>query len=330
MKQKVIIGFSLVLLLLALYLIAHDLFRHSPSFVTTSSYDDEERLLKQFDTTMLGYERIRLFDTGLRDLSGIAVGDDQKIFVSGDRLVAFFDSTGNRLGVFTVDSASTCIALNDDDIYIGLVSHIAHFTESGELKEIWKPYSADSYITSIAADDESVYAADAYNKRILRYTLAGDLVQEFGRKDSATAAPGFVIPSFYFDVVIGGYNDLWVADPGRLSVENYTVSGYLRSAWGKASFEDNGFTGCCNPAHMALLQDGSFVTYEKGIDKVKVFGPGGRFRCMVAGAGSFRGNKDFQLGNNNLVKDIAVNSGGDIYILDAYNQVNVFRKIMYK
>ncbi len=86
------------------------------------------------------------------------------------------------------------------------------------------------------------------------------------------------------------------------------------------------FTGCCNPAHFALLPDGSFVTYEKGNDKIKVFDHTGKFHAFVAGAGSFKGNPDFLLGRNNLVKDIATDQSGRIYILDAYNRINIFKK----
>jgi hypothetical protein len=326
MKQKIIIGFSVALLLLAVFLIARDLFRNSPSFTATSCCGDEFASLKQIDTALLGYTRIRAFDTNVKDLTGITVNEDQQIFVCGNRQVVLYDSTGNRTGGFSIDSMANCIALNGNHIYVGMGSRIAHYDFSGKLMNIWKPYSTEGYITSITANEDYVYAADAFNKRILKYSAEGNLIQVIGKKDSVTGTPGFVIPSYYFDIAFGGFNDLWVVNPGRLRVENYTMSGNMRSAWGKASFEDNGFTGCCNPAHMAILPDGSFVTYEKGIDKIKVFDPAGRFHCMVAGAGSFKGNTDFQLGNNNLVKDIAADIPGNIYVLDAYNRISVFKK----
>ena len=97
-------------------------------------------------------------------------------------------------------------------------------------------------------------------------------------------------------------------------------------SWGNESFEDNGFSGCCNPAHFDILPNGSFVTYEKGIDKIKLFDPTGSFICFVAGTGSFKGNADSLIGSVNLVKDIAAASDGNIYVLDAFNQISVFKK----
>jgi hypothetical protein len=221
---------------------------------------------------------------------------------------------------------ASCIAVKNNNVYIGTGARLSGYSMKGDLLNIWKPLNANGYITSIATDDDYLYAADAMNKRILKYSYNGGPAMEFGKKDSITRAPGFIIPSLYFDIACGGFNDVWVVNPGWLHLENYTNTGYFRSSWGKASFENNGFTGCCNPAHMALLPDGSFVTYEKGVDKIKVFDPAGQFICLVAGAGSFKGNADFQLGNNNLVKDMATDDKGLIYILDAYNQVSIFKK----
>jgi hypothetical protein len=326
MKQKIIIGFSLVLLLVAVFLIARDLFRHTPSYTTTACCGDQNRTMKEFDSTLVGYNKISVWDTRLKNLSGIATNASKHVLVCGYKQVVVFDAAGNKTGGFSIDSMANCIAVKNNNVYIGTGAGIAGYNIKGDHLGIWKPLNANGYITSVATDDDYLYAADAMNKRILKYSYNGDLVMEFGKKDSITGAPGFVIPGLYFDIACGGFRDVWVVNPGWLHLENYTNTGFFRSAWGKESFENNGFTGCCNPAQMALLPDGSFVTYEKGIDKIKVFDQAGQFACMVAGAGSFKGNTDFQLGNNNLVKDIATDDKGLIYILDAYNQVSIFEK----
>ena len=327
MKQKVVIGLSVVLLVAAVILIGRDLFRQSPSFTTTPCCGYEEASMKKMDSTLIGYKRIKVLETGLKDLSGIAVRAN-RIFVCGTREVAVYDTNGDRTGGFPTDSAATCIAVNSNTIFVGMGPSVTGFDLSGNIKVSLKSLKNKGYITSISSDNTYVYLADANNKRVLKFTTAGAFVMEIGQRDSLTGAPGFIVPSAYFDISSGGFDDLWIANPGRQEVENYTESGYMRSSWGKPSAEDNGFTGCCNPAHMALLPDGSFVTYEKGIDKIKVFDAAGRFKCYVGGAGSFRGKPDFQLGKNNLVKDLATDTAGNIYVLDAYNRINVFKPIV--
>jgi hypothetical protein len=326
MKQKLIIGLSVVLLIIAVILIGRDLFRQSPSFASAQCCGDEEAFLKKLDSTRIGYFKTSVFETGLKNLSGIAVSGDQ-IFICGNREVAFFDTNGNRMGGFPTDSANTCIAINGNTIYVGMGATVTGFNLSGNVKIKVKSINNKGYITSIAANDEFIFFADAINKRVLKFTTDGKMVQGIGQKDSITGAPGFIIPSAYFDVTKGGFDDLWIVNPGRLEVENFTESGYMRSSWGRPGAEDNGFIGCCNPAHIALLPDGSFVTYEKGTDKIKVFDAPGRFKCYVGGAGSFRGKPDLQLGKNNLVKDLATDTHGNIYILDAYNTISIFKPV---
>jgi hypothetical protein len=327
MKQKFIIGFSVILLLLAVILIARDLFRQTPSYTVTCSSDNEERSMKMIDPDLISYQQVKVIETGGKNLKGVSVDDDQQIFVCGDRQVVVFNNRGDKVSEFAIDSTANCIEVANKNIYIGIGTRIFQYTMAGSLVSRWEPYNTKGYITSIAANNDFIYGADAINKRILKYTAEGELVQEFGKKDSLKRSPGFIIPSLYFDIEPGGYNDLWVVNPGYVRLENYTNSGDLRSYWGEPSFENFGFSGCCNPVHMALLPDGSFVTYEKGVDKIKVFGPAGQFKSFIAGAGSFKGEADFQLGhNNNLVKDLVTDKTGLVYILDAYDRVCIFKK----
>jgi hypothetical protein len=260
-----------------------------------------------------------------KGLSGIHIGADNKIFISGNRQLVILDSAQARPVVVNVDSAINCITSDGDRLYLGIGSHIAQYDMKGNLSAYWKPHNSKGFITSLAVNGNHVYAADAVNKIVLKYASDGKFMKVIGMKDSITGAPGFSIPSPYFDLAFDGFGALWVVNPGKLELESFNSEGNLRSSWGNASSANDGFIGCCNPAHMAVLPNG-FITYEKGTDKIKAFDPAGRFLCFVAGAGSFRNDSDFQIGNMNLVKDLAVNTNGDVYVLDVYNQVNIFRK----
>ena len=82
----------------------------------------------------------------------------------------------------------------------------------------------------------------------------------------------------------------------------------------------DGFSGCCNPSHIALLSNGSFVTSEKGIERVKIHLPSGDYRCVVAGP------EQFEAGTVGL--DLAVDSRDRIFVLDPMrSRVMVFSSI---
>lgn len=326
MKQKITIALSVILILAAVYLIAQDLFRHKPVPAEVSCCGDDLVSLKKIDTAAIGYEKIKVIETNAMALAGIAVNNWNEIFITGKGKVIRFDASGTKSDEFDFDSLASCLSVTDEIIIAGAGPDIIGYDLNNRTILFRKRNQADSQITSVAINEGYVYAADASRRIIMKYDLTGNFIKEIGKKDTVTEAPGFIVPSPYFDLAFGGFNDLWVSNTGRLKVEQYSEDGYFQTDWGKASYEPNGFTGCCNPAHLALLPDGCFVTYEKGIDQVKLFNQAGQFICFVAGAGSFRGNADFNLGNNHLVKDLATGPDGNIYILDAYNRINVFQK----
>jgi hypothetical protein len=170
MKQKLIIGFSLTMLVFAIFMIARDLFRQSSLTTTTACCTDDFSDLKEIDTTLTGFRKIKTIETGLTGLSGITINDDLKIFVAGDRLVASFDTTGNRIGNFTTDTVAGCIAVTGNNLYLGFGPTVVKFDTSGNHLADFKPVNSDGYITSIGLFEEYIYAADAINKRVISYS----------------------------------------------------------------------------------------------------------------------------------------------------------------
>ena len=69
-----------------------------------------------------------------------------------------------------------------------------------------------------------------------------------------------------------------------------------------------GFCGCCNPTHFVVREDGSFVTSEKGIERVKIHGPDGSLVGVVAPPELFRPD------TRGLA--LAVDEAGRILVLD--------------
>jgi hypothetical protein len=112
---------------------------------------------------------------------------------------------------------------------------------------------------------------------------------------------------------------LRVVNPGRHSIEAYTLRGELELSWGKPGSAIDRFIGCCNPAHFALRPDGGFVTSEKGLVRIKTFSWDGTFEAVVAGPDSFADGVDSV--------DVAADSTGRIVALDPNGaRVRIFTK----
>ncbi len=81
----------------------------------------------------------------------------------------------------------------------------------------------------------------------------------------------------------------------------------------------DGFSGCCNPSHIAILADGSFVTSEKGLVRVKILNPTGKLKSVVAGPDQFD--------EETRGLDLAVDSENRIIVLDPKKRlIRIFEK----
>ena len=319
MKQKRVLIFALVLLLAGILFMVWDMFFRKPEG-SVNPYAFEMNALRAGDTLQAKFTEIQQIKPGLKGIHGVATDLSDRIYVAGDRGVEIYDKTGKRENAFPVEGSARCIAVGRDGlIFLGMEDHLEIFSREGKRLQSWKSCGADAFITSLALTGDDIFIADAGNKVVYRYDHSGKLQKRIGEKDPQKKIPGFIIPSPFFDVSVAHDGSLWVVNPGRHSFEKYSAGGDLLSSWGKASMAMDGFCGCCNPTHFAFLSDGSFVTSEKAIERVKVYSPNGDFTCIVATPGSFNeGTKGL---------DLAVDSKDRIVVLDPERgQVRIFIK----
>lgn len=318
MKQKLIIILALLLILFAVIFMVKDFFFDSEkSQKNPYAYDMEE--FKEVEDDQLGYEEIEVYHTELENSKGIAVDEKDRIYISGGNkinilakngVVKFSISTDNEIGALTIG--------DNGRIFVSAKDHIEIWSEKGELLESWDPIN-DCLITSLAVKDTLVYIADAGNKIVYQYNLDGKLLKKIGRKNKEEGIRGFFIPSPYFDLLIGREDQLWVVNPGYHAFEAYNDQGEQISSWSRTSMQVDGFSGCCNPSHIAMLSNGSFVTSEKGLIRVKVHNPSGDFQSVVA--------KPEQFDEETRGLDLAVDSKDRILVLDPKRkQVRIFEK----
>jgi hypothetical protein len=221
---------------------------------------------------------------------------------------------GTHSSSIDLDEAVQCLAVESNgDIYAGMNDHVVLFEPDGTRKSEWASPAEDAMLTSIALSSEFVFLADAGNLIVWKYDKSGNLLQRIGDEDESKDIPGFVIPSGYFDVAIDSDGFLWAANTGRHSLENYTLDGNFRTSWGRFSMDLDGFCGCCNPSHFVTMEDGSFVTSEKGIARIKVVNQIGETVSLVAGPDQFE--------EGTVGLDLAVDSAQRIVVLDPMQQL---------
>ena len=312
MRQKIIIWLAVILLLVVVALMAKDLFVE-PKSTNENPYEYKMDKLRQIDPSKVGYNEVGQIKPESEEINSIAIDLYDNIYITGKSKVFIYDNQLNLKSTFNLSSDVKCIHVNENLIYLGIQDHIEIYDLKGNKIKTWQPKNDKSIITSIAASSKYVYVADAGNRIVYQYSKDGNLVKEIGKKNPEKGILGFVIPSPYFDLLIGREGELWVVNPGRHSLESYNENGDMVSSWTKTSMDIDGFCGCCNPSNIAMLSDGSFVTSEKAIERVKVHLPTGDFKTVVATPDNFtQGTKGI---------DLAVDSKDRIFVLDPMKRI---------
>jgi hypothetical protein len=292
--------------------------------------------LAKIDPNLILYEELgQPISTGFSESHGIAVDSEGLVYVAGDKAIRIFAVGGTLSGEIKLIDMPRCLAVaSDGNIYVGVKGHVEVYDRGGKQLASWPALGGNngSLLTSIAVWKNDVFVADAGNRIVLHYDVNGTLVNRIGQKDKGKNIPGFVVPSPYFDLAVGGDGLLRVVNPGCHRVEAYTYDGNLEFWWGKFSSDVAGFTGCCNPVNFAVLEDGSFVTCEKGLIRIKIYSPEGNFVGVVAGPEQL-----LEDGISHICEtaaecqsggfDVAVGPRGQIFVLDTIkNVVRAFSK----
>jgi hypothetical protein len=125
-------------------------------------------------------------------------------------------------------------------------------------------------VTAVRLFQDAVLVADAAARVIRRYDLRGAVQGVIGARNKTG---GFMLPNGSLDFDVDAEGVVHATDSGRHQVTSWTLDGTMVASFGRfgmAKPED--FVGCCNPVNVAIAPDGSLVTAEKMVARVKVFG----------------------------------------------------------
>lgn len=317
MKNKLGLIFSVVILLLLVGLIAGDLFFEKPKS-QKNIYEYDLDKLRQVDSSLIAYEETTSFKIDGEAVYGLAIGNEDNIYVSGRNKLWIFNPKGELQSSMKVRGDAHCLNVSESgNILLGVGNRVDIRKPDGGLNNSFLVKGKNAYISSLVEKEGIVYVADAGQKIVHEYFVDGKKVKDIGGKNLEKGIRGFVVPSPYFDLMLGRQGELWVVNPGRHALEAYNSKGDLISTWERTSMQVDGFGGCCNPSHVAMLSDGSFVTSEKGLERIKVHLPSGDFKSVVAAP------SQFDAGTTGL--DLAVDSNDRIIVLDpSRKQVRIF------
>lgn len=268
------------------------------------------------------YNELSPIPTGFKIPTCIAIGPDNRIYAGGDTQIRIFDTDRKELRQINLQAQPSCIAVDgNNQVFVGFSTQVSVFNSDGIEIKSWN-FDKGSIIRGIALTEKNAFIADAGKKLVHVKDLANPEKEGFkiGVANKETGDDGIVIYSPYLGIAAGDNDLLAVVDPGRHRLKFYSQSGELISAWkSNPSASIEGFSGCCNPAHIALCPDWRIVTSEKAIPRIKVYSPSGDFIGVVAGPESFKAEQP--------PCDIAVDKQGIIYAIDpGTGSIRIFKE----
>ena len=307
--MKNILTYSLVaLVIIALIILGYLFIKPNHTGIDENPYSMKMDSLGEISTDKFcatNYSSIQLEGT---KSEAIAVDKNNNIFVSSDKKILCFDANGNSVSEIKCDYLATALAFSGDNLIAAFTNEISIFDAAGKQLINLKLKNKKSYITSLATIDGIIYAADAQAAKVYCFSEDGKLLKTIGQSADKKELTFFVLPSFYFDVAFGKDKSIWIANTGRHKLVQLDNDDHIISSWGETSSAVEGFCGCCNPSNFALMHDGSFITSEKGLVRVKKYNKNGDFECVIAGPEKFK--------EDAKGLDIAIDSNDKIYVLE--------------
>ena len=262
---------------------------HSQLAATSLGSDSDDETPLPIDPSTIAYRQTAQFSVDLKNPTALAVGLDDQIFVAGDKAICILARDGTLKRKIDLPSEPSCLTVGSYQhhypgrIYVALGDHVQVFDPSGAPAQIWPRISDQARLTSICASEHDVFVADAGNRVVWHFDALGKLLDPIGQSSFSSRALNFQGNSSYFDLVVGYDDLLYIANTAERRVEGYTFQGDRESHWGRASAAVADFSGPENPAQLALLPDGRFVTAEQNPLRVKIYSSDGKFESVVCG-----------------------------------------------
>ncbi len=308
MKNRSIVTGIIFVAAILVVIIVRDVLSGRPEKRKANPYEFSVEEYKKVDPALIKYKEIRQIRTNFEREQAIGCLGNI-IYLLGDSFLQVINESGKQLLKKTLSDEPACICvLADKTIAVGFRNYLELLDSLGSTLNRSERQAERSIFTAIAAKGDTLYVADAGARLVRVYNTLLEYKGEFEGISGSSVLHGFIIPSPYFDLAVNFANELWVVNPGMHSLQNYSADGSLIDYWGNTSIGIEGFSGCCNPAHIAFSPGGDFVTSEKGLVRIKIYDNSGNMLAVVAPPAKFT--------DDGKAPDIATDDKGNIIALD--------------
>lgn len=308
MRQKSILIFILLLALVVIGVVVTDAIKNRTDKRPENPYELDISHLQLVDEEFISHKETRNFLLNADSVGAIALLGSN-LYVAYDKQVVMLNNEGIMQRQMAFEYTPRALAVAGDSYLVVAGINSITVTDLQLTRKLKTAiFTPQTIFTSVSALSGIIAVADAANRQVLLLDSDLNRLTFFEGKREEGNLHGFIIPSPYFDLAYSATGELWVVNPGMHAIEQYDSNGKMKAFWEVSSFKVDGFSGCCNPAHMTVAPDGSFITSEKGIVRIKIHEPSGKFRSVVAAPALFK--------QDGHAPDVVVDSAMVVYALD--------------
>lgn len=262
-------------------------------------------------------EKPRVIRLPARQARAVAIGKDGLIAVAADRRILFLNAAGVLARELETERPARALCHDGAGrLWLTLGDDVAWVNDEGAVVKFAAGPGRESALTGIAvADDGRIFVADSALGVVWRLDAHGAVLGRIKPGEK-----GFAVSRAFFPIAWQG-GHLLVAEPGRHRIHRYSAQGERLASWGQRARDEAGFAGCCNPAGIATLADGSVLTVERGQGRVRRFDASGKMLAELAGPAALGVADDSEdegalFGCESALLDVAAASDGRVVVLD--------------
>jgi len=258
-----------------------------------------------------GWRKTKTIEVSSKTASSLAF-DDKYIYIGDADGVATYYKGKQILHIELPSKVVAITPAKNVFFYYAATARMIVFSD-GKTIDKWPKMDSQSTITALTMSGGKLFVADAGKRKVYCYSVSGKKLWEI----NGNGEDKFIIPSPYFDLSPDGDGGIWVVNPGRHRVENYTAEGKFKASW--EPVPKNTMLGCCNPAYLGVLSGDRFVSLEKGLVRSRLFAPSGKIIEYLVPENNFS-QGEFRY-------DLAVLPGNKVAILDGpRNKIDIYEQ----
>lgn len=159
--------------------------------------------------------------------------------------------------------------------------------------------------------DGNIYIADRNNERVQKFDSSGDFLLKWG--SSGTGDGQFSPNNGAVDLAVDSDGNIWVIDRGNHRIQKFNSSGTFLLKFGSSGTGDGQFN---QPTGITINSGDTIYVGDRLNERVQAFDKNGNFLFKWGGTA---GSGDGQFASNNGPVDLAVDSGGNVFVIDRGN-----------